>query len=211
MGVLDRTVPAAEPVAEAPSLVTRLHGWVVTVDHKRLGIMYIVSGILFLLVAGSMATVIRLQLVVPNNHLVSPQVFNRLMTMHGTTMIFLVAVPILFGFGNYLIPLMLGARDLAFPRVNAFGFWLFLFGALLLYFSYIAGDGLSGAGSAPDVGWFAYAPLTEPPFSRGSSTDYWILGIALAGVADAHVRETVTRSAARAASAGPRSTTSRRA
>ena len=182
MGVLDRTVPAAEPVAEAPSLVTRLHGWVVTVDHKRLGIMYIVSGILFLLVAGSMATVIRLQLVVANNHLVSPQVFNRLMTMHGTTMIFLVAVPILFGFGNYLIPLMLGARDLAFPRLNAFGFWLFLFGALLLYFSYIAGDGLSGAGSAPDVGWFAYAPLTERPFSRGSSTDYWILGIALAGI-----------------------------
>ena len=182
MGVLDRTVPAAEPVAEAPSLVTRLHGWVVTVDHKRLGIMYIVSGILFLLVAGSMATTIRLQLVVPNNHLVPPQVFNRLMTMHGTTMIFLVAVPILFGFGNYLIPLMLGARDLAFPRLNAFGFWLFLFGALLLYFSYLAGDGLSGAGSAPDVGWFAYAPLTERPFSRGSSTDYWILGIALAGI-----------------------------
>ena len=140
------------------------------------------SGILFLLVAGSMATVIRLQLVVPNNHLVSPQVFNRLMTMHGTTMIFLVAVPILFGFGNYLIPLMLGARDLAFPRLNAFGFWLFLFGGLLLYFSFIAGDGLYGAGSAPDVGWFAYAPLTEPPFSRGSSTDYWILGVALAGI-----------------------------
>ena len=149
MGVLDRTVPAAEPVAEAPSLVTRLHGWVVTVDHKRLGIMYIVSGILFLLVAGSMATTIRLQLVVPNNHLVPPQVFNRLMTMHGTTMIFLVAIPILFGFGNYLIPLMLGARDLAFPRLNAFGFWLFLFGALLLYFSYIAGDGLSGAARRP--------------------------------------------------------------
>jgi cytochrome c oxidase subunit I len=182
MGVLDRTVPAAEPVAEAPSLVGRLHGWVVTVDHKRLGIMYIVSGILFLLVAGSMATVIRLQLAVPNNTLVSPQVFNRLMTMHGTTMIFFVAVPILFGLGNYLIPLMLGARDLAFPRLNAFGFWLFLFGGLLLYFSYIAGDGLSGAGSAPDVGWFAYAPLTERPFSRGSSTDYWILGIALAGI-----------------------------
>ena len=182
MGVLDRTVPAAEPVAEAPSLATRLHGWVVTVDHKRLGIMYIVSGILFLLVAGTMATVIRLQLALPNNTLVPPQVFNRLMTMHGTTMIFFVAVPILFGFGNYLVPLMLGARDLAFPRLNAFGFWLFLFGGLLLYFSYVAGDGLYGAGSAPDVGWFAYAPLTERPFSRGSSTDYWILGIALAGI-----------------------------
>src|SRR5262249_2984426 len=79
-------------------------------------------------------------------------------------------------------PLMLGARDLAFPRLNAFGFWLFLFGALLLYFSYLAGDGLSGAGSAPDVGWFAYAPPTERPFSRGRSTDYWILGISLAGI-----------------------------
>src|SRR6516165_6587846 len=182
MGVLDRTVPAAEPVAQAPSLVTRLHGWVVTVDHKRLGIMYIVSGILFLLVAGSMATVIRLQLVVPNNHLVSPQVFNRLMTMHGTTMIFFVAIPILFGFGNYLIPLMLGARDLAFPRLNAFGFWLFLFGGLLLYFSFIAGDGLLGAGTAPDVGWFAYAPLTERAFSRGNSTDYWILSLLVGGI-----------------------------
>jgi cytochrome c oxidase subunit I len=182
MGVLDRTVPAAEPVVEGPSLATRLHGWVVTVDHKRLGIMYIVSGILFFLVAGTMATVIRLQLAIPNSTLVPPQVFNRLMTMHGTTMIFFVAVPIWFGLGNYLIPLMLGARDLAFPRLNAFGFWLFLFGGLLLYFSYIAGDGLSGAGSAPDVGWFAYAPLTERPFSRGSSTDYWILGIALSGI-----------------------------
>src|SRR5262245_4023047 len=117
MGVLDRTVPAAEPVAEAPSLVTRLHGWVVTVDHKRLGIMYIVSGILFLLVAGSMATVIRLQLVVPNNHLVPPQVFNRLMTMHGTTMIFLVAVPILFVFGNFMFLLMLGVRELSFQLI----------------------------------------------------------------------------------------------
>src|SRR5215831_2360421 len=182
MGVLDRTVPAAEPVAEAPSLVSRLHAWVVTVDHKRLGIMYIVSGILFFLVAGTMATVIRLQLVLPNNTLVPPQIFNRLMTMHGTTMIFFVAVPIWFGLGNYLIPLMLGARDLAFPRLNAFGFWLFLFGGLLLYFSYLAGDGLYGAGSAPDVGWFAYAPLTERAFSRGSSTDYWILGILVSGV-----------------------------
>ena len=182
MGVMDRGLVRAEPVSDAPLLSSRLHEWVVTVDHKRLGIMYIVAGILFLLVAGAMATAMRLQLVVPNNPLVPPQVFNRLMTMHGTTMIFFVAVPILFGLGNYLIPLMLGARDLAFPRLNAFGFWLFLFGGLLLYFSYVAGDGLSGAGTAPDVGWFAYAPLTERPFSRGSSTDYWILGIFVAGI-----------------------------
>jgi cytochrome c oxidase subunit I len=172
MGVMERDALAVEPVGEAVPFTSRLHGWMVTVDHKRLGIMYVVAGLVFLVVAGSMAALIRLQLAIPNNGLVPPQVFNRLMTMHGTTMIFFVAVPILFGFGNYLLPLMLGARDLAFPRLNAFGFWLFLFGGLLLYFSYVAGDGLYGAGSAPDVGWFAYAPLTERAFSRGSSTDY---------------------------------------
>jgi cytochrome c oxidase subunit 1 len=181
VGVMDRGL-VAEPLPEATPLPSRLHAWVVTVDHKRLGIMYVVAGILFFLVAGTMATVMRLQLVVPDNTLVPPQVFNRLMTMHGTTMIFFVAVPILFGLGNYLLPLMLGARDLAFPRLNAFGFWLFLFGGLLLYFSYVAGDGLFGAGTAPNVGWFAYAPLTERAFSRGSSTDYWILGIAVSGI-----------------------------
>ena len=97
-------------------------------------------------------------------------------------MVFLVGMPILTGFFNYLVPLMIGARDLAFPRLNAFGFWLWFFGAILLYFSYIGGDGLYGAGSAPDVGWFAYAPLTELPFSRGNSTDYWILSIFLTSV-----------------------------
>src|SRR5215813_3441890 len=182
MGVMERDALAVEPVGEAVPFTSRLHSWMVTVDHKRLGIMYVVAGLVFLVIAGAMAATIRLQLALPNNGLVPPQVFNRLMTMHGTTMIFFVAVPILFGFGNYLIPLMLGERDLAFPRLNAFGFWLFLFGGLLLYFSYIAGDGLYGAGSAPDVGWFAYAPLTERAFSPGSSTDYWILGILVSGV-----------------------------
>jgi cytochrome c oxidase subunit 1 len=181
VGVMDRGL-VGEELPEATALPSRLHAWVVTVDHKRLGIMYVVTGILFFLVAGTLASVMRLQLAIPNNSLVPPQVFNRLMTMHGTTMIFFVAVPILFGLGNYLLPLMLGARDLAFPRLNAFGFWLLLFGGLLLYFSYVAGDGLFGAGTAPSVGWFAYAPLTERAFSRGSSTDYWILGIAVSGI-----------------------------
>ena len=113
------------------------------------------------MIAGLQAVTIRLQLAVPDAGIVPPQVFNRLMTMHGTAMVFLVGMPILTGFFNYLVPLMIGARDLAFPRLNAFGFWLWFFGALLLYFSYIGGDGLYGAGSAPDVGWFAYAPLTE--------------------------------------------------
>jgi len=165
---------AADDVDSLP-LLGKLHEWVVTVDHKRLGIMYIVGGLVFLVIAGLQAMTIRLQLAIPDAGIVPPQVFNRLLTMHGTAMVFLVGMPILTGFFNYLVPLMIGARDLAFPRLNAFGFWLWFFGAILLYFSYIGGDGLYGAGSAPDVGWFAYAPLTELPFSRGNSTDYWIL------------------------------------
>jgi len=160
----------------------KLHEWVVTVDHKRLGIMYIAGGLFFLVVAGLQALTIRLQLAIPDAGIVPPQVFNRLLTMHGTAMVFLVGMPILTGFFNYLVPLMIGATDLAFPRLNAFGFWLWFFGAILLYFSYIGGDGLYGAGSAPDVGWFAYAPLTERPFSPGNSTDYWILSIFLTSV-----------------------------
>jgi cytochrome c oxidase subunit 1 len=163
-------------------LLGRLHEWVVTVDHKRLGLMYIAGGLFFFLVAGLQALTIRLQLIMPNAGIVPPQVFNRLMTMHGTAMIFLVGMPILIGFFNYLVPLMIGARDLAFPRLNAFGFWLWFFGSLLLYFSYVGAEGLYGAGSAPDVGWFAYAPLTERAFSRGTSTDYWILSIFLTSV-----------------------------
>ena len=104
---------------------------------------------LFLVIGGIEATIMRIQLIVPNNHFVSPQVFNRMFTMHGTTMIFFVAMPILFGFGNYLVPLMIGARDMAFPRLNAFSFWLTAFGGLLLYFSFVGGDGLYGAGTRP--------------------------------------------------------------
>src|SRR5271154_1386966 len=177
------TAPDSVSTGElALPLIGRLHGWVIPVDHKRLGLMYIGGGLVFFLVAGLQASTMRLQLAIPEAGLVSPETFNRLMTMHGTAMVFMVGMPILTGFFNYLIPLMIGARDLAFPRLNSFGFWLWLFGSLLLYFSYLAGDGLYGAGSAPDVGWFAYAPLTELPFSRGNSTDYWILSILLTSV-----------------------------
>jgi cytochrome c oxidase subunit 1 len=102
--------------------------------------------------------------------------------MHGTSMVFLVGIPIVFGFGNYLVPLMIGARDLAFPRLNAFGFWIFLFAGLLLHFSFIGGEGLYGAGSAPAVGWFAYAPLTSHAFTPGNATDYWNISIFIAGI-----------------------------
>ena len=126
----------------------------------------------FSCIGGIEATIMRVQLMVPHNDLVSPQVFNRMFTMHGTTMIFFVAMPIVFGFANYMLPLMIGARDMAFPRLNAFSFWLTAFGGLLLYFSLLGASGLYGAGNAPDVGWFAYAPLTSQTFSRGHSTDY---------------------------------------
>jgi cytochrome c oxidase subunit I len=164
------------------SLSELLYKWVATVDHKRLGLMYIVSAIVFLVVAGLMATVMRIQLAVPNAHFVSPGTFNRLFTMHGTAMVFLVGMPLMAGFANYLVPLMIGARDMAFPRLNAFGYWVYLLGGILLFASYVGGGGLSGAGSAPDVGWFAYAPLTSRAFSRGASTDYWILAILTAGI-----------------------------
>jgi cytochrome c oxidase subunit I len=173
LGALDQ---AARPLGE------RLHDWIVTVDHKRLGILYILYALFFLVVGGVEAIIMRIQLIVPHNHFVSPQVFNRMMTMHGTTMIFFMVMPILFGFGTYLIPLMIGARDMAFPRLNAFSFWMTAFGGLLLYFSFIGGNGLYGAGAAPDVGWWAYAPLTSRAFSPGHSTDFWTLALLVSGI-----------------------------
>ena len=159
-----------------------IHSWIVTVDHKKIGIMYICYALLFLLIAGVQALVIRIQLAIPHNTFVSPFVYNRVFTMHGTTMVFLVGMPILFGFGNYLLPLMFGVRDMAFPRLNAFSFWISAFAGVLLYFSFIGGAGLSGTGTAPDVGWFAYAPLTEKAFSPGHTVDYWALALIVNGI-----------------------------
>src|ERR1700721_2481904 len=156
--------------------------WVTTVDHKRLGILYIVYALIFLVVGGIEATIIRIQLIRAHNDFVSPQVFNRLFTMHGTTMVFFMGMPILFGFANYLVPLMIGARDMAFPRLNAFSFWLSALGGFFLYFSLVGANGLYGAGNAPDVGWWAYAPLTSRAFSLGHSTDFWTLALLVSGV-----------------------------
>ena len=162
-------------------LVDRLHEWVTTVDHKRLGILYIGYALIFLVIGGIEASIMRVQLSSAHNNFVSPQVFNQMFTMHGTTMIFFVAMPLVFGFANYLLPLMIGARDMAFPRLNAFSFWLAAFGGILLYFSFVGGVGLYGAGGAPNVGWFAYAPLTSRTFSPGHSTDFWTLGLLVSG------------------------------
>src|SRR5438445_5944327 len=168
---LPNTELASRPV------VDRRHDWGTTVDHKRLGILYILYALVFLVIGGIEAGIIRMQLIRAHNDFVSPQVFNRMFTMHGTTMIFFVVMPLVFGFANYLIPLMIGARDMAFPRLNAFSFWLTAFGGLLLYFSLVGANGLYVAGHAPDVGWFAYAPLTSRTFSVGHGTDVWTLAL----------------------------------
>lgn len=154
---------------------SRLLAWLSTVDHKRLGIMYMLTALFFFLVGGIEAMFIRLQLAVPNNTLLQPDTYNMLFTMHGTTMIFLVAMPMLFGLANYIVPLQIGARDMAFPRLNAFSFWLVPFGGLLLHFSFLAGG-------APAVGWFAYAPLSELPYSSQTGVDYWALALLVLGI-----------------------------
>jgi cytochrome c oxidase subunit I len=177
-GVVDRT----QPGVAKETWLEHVHGWIVTVDHKRIGILYISMGLIFLLIGGLEALLIRVQLIRPLNNFIPPETFNRLFTLHGTTMVFMVGMPILFGFGNYLIPLMIGARDMAFPRLNAFSFWISAFAGLLFYYSLVGGFGLYGAGSAPDVGWFAYAPLTELAFSPGHSTDYWTVALLLTGI-----------------------------
>src|ERR1043166_2992039 len=155
--------------------------WGTTVAPQRPGSPYIVYAPVVLGIGGIEAMIMRIQLIAAHTDFVSPQVFNRMFTMHGTTMIFFVAMPLVFGFANYLVPLMIGARDMAFPRLNAFSFWLTAFGGLLLYFSFLGGSGLYGAGNAPDVGWFAYAPLTAPAFSPGHSSDYWTLSLLVSG------------------------------
>src|SRR5438067_11773730 len=138
----------------APPWTAVLHDWVTTVDHKKIGVLYVLMAVIFLVIGGGEALLIRWQLFRPRNDFLGPDTFNQMFTMHGTTMVFFMGMPILIGIGNYLVPLMIGARDMAFPRMNALGYWLALFGALLTYYSFLAGG-------APDIGWFAYAPLTE--------------------------------------------------
>src|SRR5579859_5381386 len=143
--------------------------------HKKIGILYLVTTFAFFLIAGVEALVMRLQLASPHNTLLSPDVYNQLFTMHGTTMIFLVVMPALVGFANYFVPLMIGARDMAFPRLNAMSYWLLIFGGLLLHFSILAGG-------APAAGWFSYTPLSETPFSSSLGVDYWVLALLILGV-----------------------------
>jgi heme/copper-type cytochrome/quinol oxidase subunit 1 len=186
---------------------TAVGSWVTTSDHKKIGILYIFTGVFFFLVGGIEASLIRLQLATPNGQVLSPEAYDQVFTMHGTTMIFLFVMPTMAGFGNYLVPLMIGARDMAFPRLNALGYWLVFFGGLFLSASFLFG-------AAPNAGWFSYAPLTEATpscllnnvaasslqsqaqqaaqaavngaqgcFSPGANMDFWILGLNMLGIA----------------------------
>ncbi len=148
----------------------RFSSWLTTTDHKRIGILYIVTSLVFFIAGGILALLMRAQLATPNEHVVTKNSYDELFTMHGTTMIFLVIVPILAGFGNYLVPLMIGARDMAFPRLNALSYWLFLLGGVILYASWFA------AGGAPKAGWTGYVPLSDS-YTPGHGIDLWILSL----------------------------------
>jgi cytochrome c oxidase subunit 1 len=150
--------------------------WLTTVDHKKIGIMYLISAFFFFVIGGVEALLIRVQLGAPNNTFLSPDTYNQVFTMHATTMVFLAIMPMLVGFGNYFVPLMIGARDMAYPRLNGLSIWLFIFGGLMLYASFITGG-------APGAGWFAYAPLSNKTYSPTTGMDYWVLGLMLTGVA----------------------------
>jgi cytochrome c oxidase subunit I len=155
---------------------TGLWSWLTTVDHKRIGILYGATAFFFFLLGGLEALIIRIQLAKPDNTFIDPDTYNQLFTMHGTTMIFLAIMPLSSMLFNYLIPLMIGARDVAFPRLNAFSYWVFLFGGLYLNASFLFG-------AAPDMGWYGYANLTSRQFSPGPNVDFWNMGLQVLGVA----------------------------
>ena len=155
---------------------TGLWSWITTVDHKRIGILYGATAFSFFLLGGIEALLLRIQLGTPNNTFLDPETYNQLFTMHGTTMIFLAIMPFSVAFFNYIIPLQIGARDVAFPRLNAFSYWVFLLGGLFLNASWLFG-------AAPDTGWFGYANLTSKQYSPGLHVDFWMLGLQVLGVA----------------------------
>src|SRR5215468_11451264 len=155
MAVTEKPTPeVVEELEERWEDAPGIPGFFDTVDHKRIGLRYIYTAFIFFFVAGALALVMRVQLAEPNAGVLSARTYNEFFTVHGTTMIFLFNTPVLAGFGNYLIPLMIGSRDMAFPRLNAFSYWIFLFSGLLFFSSFVIGN-------APAGGWFAYTPLTS--------------------------------------------------
>src|SRR5690606_6514291 len=191
MAIIERPVPATVGAPQAPATVTppRALGafrrpvastgwrsWLFTVDHKKLGIMYGVTALVFFVIGGIEAVLIRAQLLGPNNTVLSADLYNQMFTMHATSMVFLFAMPMASAFGNYFLPLQIGARDVAFPRINAFGYWCFLFGAIFVNLGWFFGG-------ASDGGWFMYAPNSSVPFSPSNGIDFWTLGLQITGIA----------------------------
>ncbi|MBJ7261875.1 MAG: cytochrome c oxidase subunit I [Acidimicrobiia bacterium] len=162
-----------------PKATTGVWSWITTVDHKKIGIMYGALALVFFVVAGLEALLIRVQLFGPNGTVLTASQYNQVFTMHGTTMVFLVGMPMAVAFGNYLVPLQIGARDVAFPRINAFGFWIVLLGGIFIYTSFFLGG-------AHDGGWFGYTPLTSSPMSSGflpgRGPDFWAIGLIFLGI-----------------------------
>ncbi len=175
--------PGSESISLAfPRLIPRpkreygIWSWIATVDHKRIGTLYAITSFFWFLVGGTEALFIRLQLSQADSTFIDPELFNQLFTMHGTTMVFLVVMPLSAAFFNWLVPLQIGARDVAFPRLNALSFWIFLFGSLLLNFSWLIGD-------APNGGWFGYAPNSHLAYNPTDGMTYWVLGLNVLGIA----------------------------
>ena len=163
-------------VIPRPTSYAGIWGWMTTVDHKRIAVLYGVTAFIFMLIAGLEAGVIRMQLASADNDLVGPGRFNQMFTMHATTMVFMVLMPLSVSFFNFVIPLAIGARDVAFPRLNALSFWIFLFGGILMNVSFLVDQ-------VPDAGWFSYANLTEKPFSVNRGLDYWAISLLVMGAA----------------------------
>ena len=159
-----------------PTHPTGVWAWITTIDHKRIGILYGVTAFILFLSGGIEALVMRTQLTVGEQEIVSAEVFNQLFTMHGTTMIFLAIMPLGAAFFNYVVPLQIGARDVAFPRLNAFSYWTFLAGAIILKFSWFMGG-------SPNAGWFGYSPVTGIPFNPGRGIDLWMMSLQVLGIA----------------------------
>src|SRR5438093_7985775 len=157
--------------------------WLTTVDHKRIGALYLYTALAWFGIGGLEAVLIRAQLQGPNGRLVSAETYNQLFTMHGTTMVFLVIMPLSAAFFNLLIPLQIGARDVAFPRLNAFSYWVFLAGGIFLNVSFFTKNVFSGELGAPDCGWTCYSTLSSKAFSPGHGVDFWALGVQILGIA----------------------------
>src|SRR5471032_1466585 len=167
--------PTFAPPKAASYEQTGIWSWITTVDHKRIGALYLYTALIFFAIGGIEATIIRWQLAQPNGHVVTAEMYNQLFTMHGTTMVFLVIMPLSAAFFNFLIPLQIGARDVAFPRLNAFSYWVYLFGGIFITIPILFAV-------APNAGWFGYAPLTTRAYSPGINIDFWVIGLLILGV-----------------------------